>query len=181
MKNRKRVIKRDFFEGPTVIVARELVGCALVRRQNGKTERFMITETEAYDGPKDLACHGSKGLTPRTKVLFGKAGHLYVYFTYGMHWLLNVVAGPEGYPAGVLIRGIVDPKGTAVNGPARITKKLSIDGRLHGKAATRSSGLWFEERSTVISARHIKSSPRVGIDYAGPIWAKKPWRFRLMG
>ena len=169
-----KALKPEFFNRQTVKVARELVGCILARRIRGKIHRFIITETEAYDGRKDLACHGSKGLTPRTKVLFGKPGHFYVYFTYGMHWLLNVVAGPEGYPAGVLIRGI-----ETVNGPARITKKLGIDGLLHGKPAKKSSGLWFEGRPAAISARQIKSSPRVGIDYSGPTWSKKPWRFTL--
>ena len=96
-----------------------------------------------------------------------------------MHWLLNFVAGPEGYAAGVLIRGVQDENGLEINGPARITKKLMLDGRLHGKTATRVTGLWVESGEK-INPRYIRRLPRVGVDYAGPIWSKKKWRFILI-
>ena len=173
-----KILSAKFFDRPTVRVARDLIGCYLVRKRGTKIERFLITETEAYDGPNDLACHASKGRTKRTEVLFGKPGLIYIYFTYGMHWLLNFVAGPEGYPAGVLIRGIQEPDGTLINGPARITKKLGLDGSLHGKFANKAAGLWVEQHEGIKSPR-IKCLPRVGVDYAGPIWSKKKWRFML--
>lgn len=174
------MLPSSFFNRPTVRVARDLIGCYLARRRNGRTERYLITETEAYDGEKDLACHASKGRTGRTEVLFGPPGHFYVYFTYGMHWLLNVVTGPSGYASGVLIRGIMDENAMAVNGPARITKKLGVTGLFHGKYARKSSGLWFEARNQIIPPRRIRKGVRVGIDYAGPVWAKKEWRFTLI-
>jgi len=101
----RKIISRDYFNRPTVDVARSLLGKFLVRRLRGKTIAVMISETEAYDGPRDLASHASRGKTPRTSVMFGPAGRFYVYFTYGMHWMLNVVTGPKEYPAAVLIRG----------------------------------------------------------------------------
>jgi DNA-3-methyladenine glycosylase len=163
-----------FFDRPTVRVARDLIGCHLVRERNGAIERYMIVETEAYDGPADLACHAAKGRTKRTEVLFGKPGHFYVYFVYGMHWLLNVVTGPEGYPSGVLIRGV---EGTS--GPARLTKKLGITGLLHGKKSSNESGLWIEIPDKKIPSNKIMRTPRIGIDYAGPIWSQKKYRFIL--
>ena len=178
------VLKSSFFNRPTTEVARDLIGCYLIRRRGAKIGRFMITETEAYDGPNDLACHASKGRTKRTEVLFGKPGRIYIYFTYGMHWLLNFVVGPEGYPAGVLIRAAIeiDPKtgelDAMIQGPARLTKKLGLDGSLHGLPAIKSTGLWLEQGNK-INSRQIKRLPRVGVDYAGPIWAKKKWRFIL--
>lgn len=168
------IIGKEFFERDTVRVARELIGCYLVRKTNGKIKKYLITETEAYDGPKDLACHGSKGRTKRTEVLFGPAGHLYIYFVYGMHWLLNVTAGPTGYPAGVLIRGIEN-----IKGPARVTKHLSVTGKMHGLPATKESGLWFELPQKTVSKNEIEESTRIGVDYAGLIWSKKKWRFVL--
>lgn len=183
------ILKEAFFNRPTVKVARDLIGCFLVRKVGSKIEKYMIVETEAYDGEKDLACHASKGRTKRSEVLFGPPGHFYIYFTYGMHWLLNVVVGPKDYPAGVLIRGIIDQNGNAINGPARITKKLMIDGNLHGKLAHPKNGLWFESAEstdwisdilrTRISDIRIKATSRIGVAYAGPIWSKKKWRFVL--
>ncbi|MEA2715606.1 MAG: DNA-3-methyladenine glycosylase [Candidatus Parcubacteria bacterium] len=171
-----RVLKASFFNRPTVAVARDMIGCILARRIRSKTERHVITETEAYDGPHDLACHGSKGRTKRTEVLFGKPGHLYVYFIYGNHWLLNVVSGPAGYPAGVLIRGL-----QRVSGPGRLTKRLNITGALHGRPADKAAGLWFERASTKTSSSRVMCTPRIGIDYAGPIWSKKKYRFIYLG
>ena len=174
-----QTLKPTFFGRSTVEVARDLIGCYLVRKRDVKTARYLITETEAYDGTKDRACHASKGRTKRTEVLFGKPGHIYIYFTYGMHWLLNFVVGPEDYPAGVLIRGVRDPAGTDINGPARVTKTLKLDGSFNGKLASKTSGLWVEKGGAVNSNR-VKRLSRVGIDYAGPVWAKKKWRFLLV-
>src|SRR6266852_3708761 len=99
-------LARRFFARPTLQVARELLGQRLVRMSNGVRLAGRITETEAYIGQTDLACHARFGLTPRSQVMFGPPGRAYVYFTYGMHWMLNIVTEAEGSPAAVLIRGI---------------------------------------------------------------------------
>lgn len=106
----KKVLSQRFFDLATPIVARGLLGKFLVRRIGKRTISAMITEVEAYDGSHDKASHASRGLTPRTKIMFGPAGHWYVYFTYGMHWLANIVCGKEGYPAAVLIRSVAAPQ-----------------------------------------------------------------------
>ncbi len=163
----------DFFARSALIVARELLGKVLVRRLGSQAIVAMITETEAYVGPHDLACHASKGRTPRTEVMFGPAGHWYVYFIYGIHWMLNAVTGDVDHPAAVLLRGA-----GAWNGPARLTKALDIDKRLNGAAAARSSGLWIEDRGLRVPSKCIRRTPRIGVDYAGA-WAAKPYRFLL--
>lgn len=167
-----QILSRNFFNHPTLTVAKELIGAYLVRETDGQIERHMITETEAYDGPQDLACHAARGRrTKRTEVLFGEAGIIYIYFTYGMHWLLNIVTGPKEFPAAVLIRGI-----DGTNGPARLTKKLRLDGTFHGKALGKETGLWIE-KSANVNEKLIQATPRIGIDYSGPIWSKKKYRF----
>src|SRR3989344_3265504 len=100
------ILDEKFFNRKTLAVARDLIGCFLVRRFKGKTFRLKITETEAYIGPHDLASHASKGRTARTEIMFGKAGTLYIYFIYGMYYMLNIVTEKAGYPAAVLIRGV---------------------------------------------------------------------------
>jgi len=168
------ILTASFFDRPVLIVAKGLIGASLVRRlPSGETLRSMLTEVEAYDGPTDLACHASKGRTPRTEVMFGPAGVFYVYLVYGIHWMLNIVTGPSDYPAAVLIRGTQD-----VSGPGRICAQFQIDKALNGKPAEESSDLWFEKRSRVIPAKRIRATPRIGVDYSGA-WATKPYRFVL--
>ena len=150
----------------------------------------MVTETEAYDGFRDKASHAHRGETARNHVMFGEAGVWYIYFTYGMHWMLNIVVGKKGYPAAVLIRGAFPVKNSRfwrfnlqkrekkINGPARLTKFLKVDKKLNNKMANRKTGFWLEDRGVKISPRMIKRSPRVGIRYAEE-WADKPYRFVL--
>ena len=160
------VLRKDFFNRPVQRVARELLGNDLcVIQENGRIIRMTVNETEAYDGEKDLACHASMGKTPRNEVMYGEAGVIYLYLCYGMHWLLNIVCGDNGYPAAVLLRGTNE-----VKGPGRLTKSLGIDGRLNRKSATRSNGLWFEQQKT--ASFDIKTGPRIGVTYAGEYWAK---------
>src|SRR3989344_8777993 len=99
------VLPQSFFNRPTVVVAQELLGKFLVRRVGKREVAAMIIETEAYDGFKDKASHAHWGQTARNSIMFGKPGHIYAYFTYGMHWMLNIVTGEKGYPAAGLIRG----------------------------------------------------------------------------
>jgi DNA-3-methyladenine glycosylase len=169
-----RPLPSSFFDRPTLQVAEDLIGCMLVRTRDGKTERYMITEAEAYDGFDDLASHASKGRTLRTEVMFGPPGRTYIYFVYGIHWMLNVVTGPRDYPSAVLIRGI-----EGISGPARLTKALGITKDLNNMILSKKTGLWIEEGPAKISYSDIQKTPRIGIDYAGPIWSKKLWRFVL--
>jgi len=158
-----------------VALARGLLGRHLVRRhQDGRIEARLITEVEAYHGESDLACHASKGRTNRTETLYAAGGVWYVYLCYGIHEMLNLVVGPPGHPAAVLIRGL-----DGIRGPGRLTRALGIDRRLNGRPAAPASGLWIEDRGTPVRRGSIRVSPRIGVDYAGPVWARKPWRFVL--
>jgi DNA-3-methyladenine glycosylase len=167
----RQPLTTSFFSRPALVVARDMIGKFLVRRIGRREIAVPITETEAYVGPHDLACHGSKGRTPRTEVMFGPAGHWYVYFVYGIHWMLNAVTDDEGHPAAVLVRGA-----GPWNGPARLTKALEIDKRFNTRPIARQTALWIEDRGLKIPRKQIKSTPRIGVDYSGP-WAAKPYRF----
>ena len=172
----------SFFNRPTLRVARELVGCQLAVRCKGRIRRHLITETEAYDGFEDLASHAARGQTPRNEIMFRQAGHIYVYFIYGMHWMLNFVTGPAGYPAAVLIRGVRALDGTADHdGPAKLTKALGITGRINGRRLSRATGVWVEAPPTGAPHPRVKTSPRIGVGYAGPVWSKKHYRFLMHG
>jgi len=168
------VLSRDFFARPADVVACELIGKALVRERAGQRVSFVIHETEAYMGPHDLACHAAKGRTRRTETLFGDPQTLYVYLIYGIYWMLNVVVEREGYPAGVLLRGV---KG--IDGPGRLGRALTLDGTFNGLAASPTHGLWFEDSGFVPKRGAIMRTPRIGVDYAGPVWAAKKLRFVL--
>lgn len=173
----RRVIKAKELQAKrTVALARWLIGKHLVRRfANGRVESHRITEVEAYDGERDLACHARVGLTSRTRVMYAIGGVWYVYLCYGVHEMLNLVVGPRGWPAAVLIRGL-----EGLNGPGRLTRRLGIGHSLNGQAAHPTSGLWLEDRGIPVSRSRILATPRVGVDYAGPIWAGKRWRFVLI-
>lgn len=167
-------IEQEYFNQKTVKIARNLLGKYLVRRIGNNVIAKMITEVEAYDGPRDKASHASRGRTERTKIMFGDPGHFYVYLCYGMHWMLNIVTGPRDFPAAILIRATED-----INGPARLTKFLKIDSTLNGKPVGEKCGLWLEDRGMKINRRYIKKGPRIGVAYAGPYWAGKHYRFWL--
>jgi DNA-3-methyladenine glycosylase len=175
------VLTPRFFDRATLEVAREMLGKFLVRRYRGKELELLISEVEAYDGPDDRASHASRGLTPRTKVMFGPPGVFYVYFTYGMHWMLNVVTGPSGYPAAVLIRAGIVPDSDnrrVINGPARLTKYLHIGASLNARTACPATGLWLEDRGVETAPDSIIAGKRIGVDYAGD-WKDRPYNFRL--
>ena len=140
----------------------------LVRRRSAQLDSFTIVETEAYEGVHDLASHSSKGRTARTKVMFGLAGRFYVYRIYGLHWMLNIVAGDVGDAAAVLIRGV---EGTS--GPGRVASMLGIDASLNGKEASASSGVSFECPEKNAKPFRVTRTVRIGVDYAGPVWARK--------
>lgn len=170
-------LPRDFYDRDTAEVARDLLGCLLVREREGRLFVGRIVETEAYVGPHDLACHASRGITPRTKVLYGPPGHAYVYFVYGMHFLLNVVTEREGHGSAVLFRGLEPVEGFArgarTDGPARLTRVLGIDKELNRWDLTLGERLWIVSGPRV---ERIARGPRIGVDYAGA-WAQAPLRF----
>ena len=170
----RKILTKKFFERATLVVARDLLGKFLVRKKGKKEIAYMITEVEAYDGHKDKASHAHRGKTARNKTMFGEAGVWYVYFVYGMYDMLNVVTGPHGYPAAVLIRAVEE-----ISGPGRLTKKLGITRRLNGNGAVQTSGLWIKDRGVRVRTKDIKKTPRIGVKYAGPTWSKKPYRFVL--
>jgi DNA-3-methyladenine glycosylase len=160
----------NFFQRDVLEVAPQLLGKVLVRQfDNGQTLRLRITEVEAYRGQDDRACHASKGRTPRTQVMFDPGGVVYVYFIYGMYWLLNVVTGLEGDASAVLIRGV-----ESATGPGRVGKLLALDRTFYAENLETSQRIWIENAPLV--ARFTQTA-RIGVDYAGPDWASKPWRF----
>lgn len=156
----------------TPALARWLLGKVLVRVIAGKRDENVITEVEAYHGESDLACHARKGRTPRTEIMYKPGGCWYVYLCYGVHEMLNLVTGPEDHPAAVLIRGL-----DSVTGPGRLTKRLGIGRELNGRNAVPGCGLHIEDHGFKVPSGRIKAGPRIGVDYAGSVWAAKPWRF----
>lgn len=170
----RRQLNSNFFKRSAVKVAKSLLGKFLVRRIGQKVLSARITEVEAYDGFQDRASHAFRGLTKRNFPMFGPPGVWYVYFTYGMHWMLNIVTGRRGYPSAVLIRGV-----EGISGPARLAKFFKIDKKFNNLPANKKTGLWIEERGSKIKKYQIKRGPRIGVAYAGPVWSKKPWRFYI--
>jgi DNA-3-methyladenine glycosylase len=171
-----RIIKaKELRSRGTVACARSLLGKFLVRQlADGPAVGRMITEVEAYDGEGDLACHARAGRTARTAPLYEEGGIWYVYLCYGIHEMLNLVVGPRDWPAAILIRGV-----EGIHGPGRVTKQLAINRTLNGATAEPRSGLWLEDRGVRVSRESVQATPRIGVDYAGSIWSKKPWRFVL--
>jgi DNA-3-methyladenine glycosylase len=187
-------LARSFFARPTLEVAWMLLGQRLVRIYNGRRLAGIITETEAYIGEEDLACHARAGRTARTQVMYYPGGHAYVYFTYGMHWMLNFVTEGEGFPAAVLVRAIVPVEGETMmrrlrggkpasvltDGPAKLTQALAIDSRLNGVDICASGAALFVEKVLPsLPEAQVTSGPRVGIDRVPEPWKSQPWNFRL--
>jgi DNA-3-methyladenine glycosylase len=184
-------LRRDFFARSAVEVARGLLGTRLVRLENGQRLSGVVTETEAYLGEEDLACHARAGRTPRTQVMYGPPGISYVYFTYGMHWLLNVVVLPQGFPAAVLIRGLYPLEGLEViggrrpgqprprwtDGPAKICQAFGIDGRWNGYDLCAPQAELFFEAGSPVSDSAVTIGPRVGLYTVPEPWKSMPWRF----
>lgn len=164
----------SFHARDALSLARALLGMDLVHVVRGRARAGRIVETEAYIGPEDLACHASKGRTARTEVMFGPAGHAYLFLVYGMHLCVNVVVGGG---AAVLIRALapgIGLQGLRTDGPGRLTRALGLSLKLNTLPLDRAP--LFVARGVQVPARHIEASPRIGVDYAGE-WASKPFRF----
>lgn len=162
-------LEKSFYMKSAVELAPALLGKFLCRSICGEVQRIRITETECYYGEEDSACHASKGMTPRTKIMYESGGVAYIYLCYGIHSLLNIVTGPKNHPEAVLIRGI-----DGFNGPGKLTKALSIDRALNGEDLISSDALWLEDDGVEIP---FKTSPRIGINYARPEDRDVHWRF----
>jgi DNA-3-methyladenine glycosylase len=164
-------VGHEFFLRDALEIAPQLLGMQLVRQfPDGEQIILDITEVEVYRGEDDLGCHASKGRTARTEVMYLAGGRVYVYLIYGMYWLLNITTGPENHPQAILIRGT-----RQVAGPGRVGKALHLDKTFYGENLTTSTRLWIEANDQ--QKGDVITLPRVGIDYAGPIWANAPWRF----
>lgn len=178
---RKRVLKRDFFEQNTLLVAEKLLGKFLCRKLNGRILCGKIIETEAYRGEYDLACHACRGKTKRTEIMYGRAGYAYVYLCYGMHWMLNIVTEKKNFPAAVLIRSLEiceDGNEKVLNGPGKITKFLKINKEMNGEDLTNSDKLWVEDWGGYVKKSEIRRTPRIGVGYAKHC-SRWRWRFVL--
>lgn len=188
-------LPRQFFARPTLAVARDLLGQRLVRLVAGQRLAGLITETEAYIGQTDLACHARFGRTPRSAVMFGPPGRAYVYFTYGMHWMLNVVTEAEDYPAAVLIRGVLVTEGEAAararrgaqghaplarltDGPAKLAQAFGIDKALNGHDLCARGAELFVERAPAVPEAAVHLGPRIGLNHVPEPWYSLPWNFK---
>jgi DNA-3-methyladenine glycosylase len=184
-------LSRDFFAQDTLTVARLLLGKRLARRLNGRRLSGRIVEVEAYIGQDDKGCHASVGRTARNDVMFGPPGHAYVYFTYGMHWMFNIITEAEGFPAAVLIRALEPLEGVKVmernrrgrtgfelcSGPAKLTQALQITRALNGAdlCARRGAELWIEDAPPI--HEDVAISPRIGLNNTPEPWKSMLWRF----
>jgi DNA-3-methyladenine glycosylase len=184
-------IPRSFYEQNTLEVARQLLGKYLVRQHADGRTTGRIVETEAYIGPEDKACHASRGRTARTEIMFGRAGHAYVYLIYGFHYMLNIVTEAVDVPAAVLIRAVEPSDGiqlmqsrrrtaelrSLASGPGKLCRAFAIDRTLNGDDLC-GDVIYVEDRRE--PAPRVVTAPRIGVDYAGK-WKHKPWRFLIWG
>jgi len=161
-----------FFRQDALFVAPALAGAYVCRRlADGRVMRGLITETEAYRGEEDGACHARAGRTHRTEMLYRAGGCSYVYLVYGLHWLFNVVTGRADQPQGVLIRALEAP----LDGPAKWTRAFGVTGAQNGLLLPSSDEIWLEAGIS----RPVRTAPRVGVDYAPEPWKSMPWRFMI--
>lgn len=180
-------LPRSFYNRPTLTVARELIGARLVRVLDGVKLVGVISETEAYVGEEDLACHAKAGLTKRTAPMYGPPGHAYVYFTYGNHWMLNAVTEREGFPAAVLIRAIQPLEGADVMmerrqgrdtlGPGKLTQALGITKSENNADLTETGSPLRIEAGISVPDSSVTIGARVGLNSTPEPWLSMPWRF----
>ena len=173
------MLPRAFFERDTRMVARELLGLHLVRRENGRRRIGRIVETEAYLGGHDRASHSSRGMTRRNRTMFGPPGHAYIYLVYGMHHCMNVVTEPAGRGAAVLLRALepVESLVGRTQGPALLCRAMGLDRSLDGHDLVHAD--FHIARAERQAPPSIVARPRIGIDSAGPRWAGRLLRFYI--
>jgi DNA-3-methyladenine glycosylase len=182
-------LPRTFYNRPTLTVARELLGARLIHISDGKKLVGLITETEAYIGEDDLACHAKAGRTIRTDPMYGPPGHAYIYFTYGNHWMLNAVTEKEGFPAAVLIRAIQPVEGVDIMlerrlgrdtfGPGKLTQALGITKSQNYADLTEAASPLRIEAGVSVPQKSVTIGPRVGLNKTTEPWLSMPWRFKV--
>lgn len=194
-----QILPSDHYLGNAVEVAQTLLGMLLIRNYQGMQLGGIITEVEAYQGEEDQGCHAKAGFTQRTRVMYGPPGNAYIYFTYGMHWMLNAVTGAVGKPAAVLIRSIhpifgletmriLRPGGLSkpgnvlqkgwTDGPAKICQAMGLDGTLNGTNLCDPEGeLWIGDAGIQIPTEWINTTPRIGLFSVPEPWKSIPWRW----
>jgi len=202
----KKRLFRNFYTRPTLEVAKDLLGKYIIRKVGNRKLVGKIIETEAYIGPKDKASHAFGGkITPRNKAEYLKGGHIYIYLVYGMYWQMNISTYKSGKPECVLIRAIepvlndykiknqiskmnkflasesknTNQKLKLTNGPGKLCRWLKLNKSFYGEDLTKSKRIWLEDRGEKISPSQILATARIGIDYAGPYWSKRKWRFLI--
>jgi len=164
------LLNHDFFDRDVLKVAPELIGKIIIRKfSDGSMARFRITQTEAYRGEDDKACHANKGRTPRTEIMYHQPGTIYVYLIYGMYWMLNFVTEKQDIPQAVLIRAV-----EGYDGPGKLTKALQIDKTFNDQSIVDNHRIQLFDD---LYQPKIINAPRIGVDYAGEVWAQKSWRF----
>jgi DNA-3-methyladenine glycosylase len=173
-------LAREFYDRPAIQVAPDLLGKVLVHVRDGVRQVGRIVEVEAYLGPHDLAAHSARGLTPRTRVMFGPPGHAYVYLIYGIHCCMNVVTEPEGMASAVLLRGIEPLEGIEgrTQGPGLLCQAMGIDRRLNGHDLL--SRDFYVAALPDVPRFTVVKRPRIGVDYARH-WARRLLRFYIKG
>lgn len=185
----KKKLKRIFFLRPTLEVAKNLLGKYIIH-QIGKCQIVgKIVEAEAYIGPKDKASHGYLGKrTPRNQAEYLIGGHIYIYLVYGMYWQLNITTNKASKPECALIRALEPIEGLPkiknqnaklTNGPGKLCRYLKLNGSHYGLDVTKSKEVWLEDRGDKVKSNQIVTTKRIGIDYAGPYWASRRWRFYI--
>lgn len=184
-----KTLLRKFYNRPTLTVARELLGARLVHISEGKKLVGLITETEAYIGEEDLACHAKAGRTIRTDPMYGSPGHAYIYFTYGNHWMLNAVTEREGFPAAVLIRAIQPMEGVDIMlerrlgrdtfGPGKLTQALGITKSQNYADLTQADSPLRIEAGVSVPEKSVTIGPRVGLNKTTEPWLSMLWRFKV--
>ncbi|MEO6349319.1 MAG: DNA-3-methyladenine glycosylase [Candidatus Limnocylindrales bacterium] len=190
-------LPREWFDRPTDVVARDLLGKWLCRRNDDGLICGRIVETEAYGGPDDMASHARAGVTRRTRPMFGEVGHAYVYLIYGMHECLNVVAYKGAQAGAVLLRALepmvgaelmrrhrvrpTDSEHKLCSGPARLCQAMNVTRALDSHDLTAGESLWLADDPGSELVRQIAEGPRVGVAYAGDDWSRRPLRFWLSG
>lgn len=188
-------LDRDFFLQPTVEAARKLLGHRLVHIESDKRRLSgIIIEAEAYVGTEDLACHAKSGRTKRNATMWGAPGHAYIYLTYGMHWMLNLVTERDGFPSAVLLRGIWPKEGISrmqtrrkgrsfdelADGPAKLCQAMNIDGEWDGHDLCSPDSRIFVEVDLSIESKNVTRGPRVGLNTVPEPWKSMPWRFQIL-
>jgi DNA-3-methyladenine glycosylase len=176
-----RPLNQRFYTNKTEVVAKNLLGKILVRKNKNMQIKAIITETEAYLGQKDRACHAFCGITPRTKVMFGLAGFWYVYLIYGMYYCLNIVTEEKGIGSAVLIRGVKSIEGikedVKLDGPGKLCRAFEIDKSFNKTAAFTKDSQLYIKGGFNLAPNKVKKSKRIGIDYAGKKWSNRLLRF----